>query len=237
MRPLADQRRPTESEKGRGKGARNIRRRINVETIIDKASSEESLRKSGQAANKVSQTKPKPKGPCSHCGSLTHHESTCWQKHPELRNKGKGKGKKDKGKNKDTGHNHAHNVTESVAPVIVSPASGSSNITASFYDEAMASNSGNWTAWCMDSGASQHITFDLSDFTEYHLFNEPVCFNTASTSESSVIQALGEGTIHAYAWLDGQKTEVTLNHVYYLPQAGGRLFSTGSIERNGYSLF
>ena len=213
--------------------------KLNVETIISKATSEESMRKSGQAANKVSQTKPKPKGPCSHYNSPTHHELTCYQKYPEKHPKGKGngKGKKDKGKKPDNGQNQAHNVVESVAPVIVASPSGSSNIAASFYDEAMASNSVNWTSWCMDSGASQHITFDLADFSEYQPFDVPVCFNTASTGEGSVIQALGEGTVTAYAWLDGQKTEVSLNNVYYLPRAGTRLFSTGSIERNGYSLF
>ena len=65
--------------------------KITISTIQDKTLAEESMRKNGNVANKVSQTKPKPKGPCGHCGSGTHHESNCYQKYPEKRPGGKGK--------------------------------------------------------------------------------------------------------------------------------------------------
>ena len=212
--------------------------KVTVEDIMSKTLAEESLRKAGQSANRVSQTKPKPKGPCSHCGGSNHHESNCWDKHPEKKPKGKGKGKgkaKDKDKDKDKGNNkdnqpHAHTVVESQSVNVVA----SSNIVGSFYPEALVASSENWTAWLMDSGASQHITGDLGDFSEYQPFDTPISFSTADASNA--ILALGKGTVRGNTWVDGNKVPISLTHVYYIPKLRGRIFSTGTIERNGYSL-
>ena len=86
----------------------------------------------------------------------------------------------------------------------------------------------------MDSGASQHITGDLGDFSEYQPFDTPISFNTADAS--NMILALGKGTVRGNTWVDGDKVPIALTHVYYIPKLRGRIFSTGTIERNGYSL-
>lgn len=78
--------------------------KITVDTILEKTLSEESMLKTGQSASCISKTKPKPSGPCDHCGSAMHYESTCYKKHPELRPKGKGNGGKKKGKEKKDNH-------------------------------------------------------------------------------------------------------------------------------------
>ncbi len=65
----------------------------------------------------------------------------------------------------------------------------------------------------------------------------PVLFNTARQGDSSIIQALGERPLSGETWLDSQKVAITLSHIYYIPGTIGHIFSTGSIERNGYSLF
>ncbi|KAI0364306.1 hypothetical protein BV20DRAFT_905884, partial [Pilatotrama ljubarskyi] len=95
--------------------------KLTIDIIQSKVLAEESMRRNGQAsAARISKTKPKLSGPCSFCGSETHHESTCWKKHPDLRpkskgGKGKGKGKdKDKGKGKDNLNCHAHAIAPSV---------------------------------------------------------------------------------------------------------------------------
>ncbi|KAJ8463023.1 hypothetical protein ONZ51_g10516 [Trametes cubensis] len=214
--------------------------KITVDVILEKSLSEEAMHRTGQSATRISKTKPKPSGPCDFCGSQTHHESTCYKKHPELRpkgNKGKGNGgkkkdkDKDKGKGKDTSHDHAH-----VSANVLVAESGS-NMHASFYDAAKAAAGVRYTRWLMDSGASQHVTWCFDDFTEYEPFDNPLTFNTASSGEGSVIQGLGQGTVKAETLVDGQRWTITLPNVCYVPMASARLFSTGTIEKNGYSLF
>ena len=53
---------------------------------------------------------------------------------------------------------------------------------------------GHWhTVWLMDSGASEHITPDMNDFTSYEPFEKPLSFGT--TADGLNIHGLGEGTV------------------------------------------
>ncbi|CDO74519.1 hypothetical protein BN946_scf184979.g74 [Trametes cinnabarina] len=210
-----------------------------IEWIQGKVLAEESLRSStSQSVTRISKTKPKPSGPCDFCGSGTHHESTCWKKHPDQRpkrgGKGKGKGKeKDKGKGKDNSNNHAHTAAPAVNVLV---AESSSNMHASFYSAAHAAGVRH-THWLMDSGASQHITFDINDFAEYKAYDTPIVFRTAASGEGSSVKALGEGLVRDETFIDGVKWSIDLPKVCYIPMVSSRLFSTGSIEKNGYSIF
>ncbi|CDO75313.1 hypothetical protein BN946_scf184715.g2 [Trametes cinnabarina] len=212
-----------------------------IEWIQGKVLAEESLHSStSQSMTRISKTKPKPSGPCDFCGSGTHHESTCWKKHPDQRpkkgGKGKGKGKekdKDKGKGKDNSNNHAHTAAPAVNVLV---AESSSNMHASFYSAAHAAGVRH-THWLMDSGASQHITFDINDFAEYKAYDTPIVFRTAASGEGSSVKALGEGLVRGETFIDGVKWSIDLPKVCYIPMASSRLFSTGSIEKNGYSIF
>ncbi|KAL7284900.1 hypothetical protein ACG7TL_002214 [Trametes sanguinea] len=208
-----------------------------VEWVQGKVLAEESLRSgTSQSVTRISKTKPKPSGPCDFCGSGTHHESTCWKKHPDQRpkkgGKGKGKGKEKKGKEKDNSNNHAN----AAAPAVNVLVAESSNMHASFYSAAHAAGVRH-THWLMDSGASQHITFDINDFAEYSAYDTPIVFRTAASGEGSSVKALGEGLVRGETFIDGVKWSIDLPKVCYIPMASSRLFSTGSIEKNGYSIF
>ncbi|CDO70035.1 hypothetical protein BN946_scf184551.g3 [Trametes cinnabarina] len=125
-----------------------------IEWIQGKVLAEESLRSStSQSVTRISKMKLKPSRPCDFCGSGTHHESTCWKKHPDQHSKrggkGKGKGKdkdKDKGKGKDNSNNHAHTAAPTVNVLV---AESSSNMHASFYSVAHAA-AVQHTHWLMD---------------------------------------------------------------------------------------
>lgn len=187
-------------------------------------------------ASKVSQTKPKPKKPCSHCKGTNHNESHCWQKYPEKKPKNmKGKGKKEKGKEKDTGqtHDHAHITAPFINLPVQTTLSSSNDISASFYSAALAANQDGMTIWLMDSGASSHITAYKTDFTNYTEYEQPKTFCTAQDGEASVVQALGEGDIMGTMLVNGKKIGITLHNVCYIPKAGTRLFSMGTIKRSG----
>ncbi|KAL7280538.1 hypothetical protein ACG7TL_005470, partial [Trametes sanguinea] len=211
-----------------------------VEWVQGKVLAEESLRSgTSQSVTRISKTKPKLSGPCDFCGSGTHHESTCWKKHPDQRpkkggkGKGKGKEKEKKGKEKDNSNNHANAAAPAVNVLV---AESSSNMHASFYSAAHAAGVRH-THWLMDSGASQHITFDINDFAEYSAYDTPIVFKTAASGEGSSVKALGEGLVRGETFIDGVKWSIDLPKVCYIPMASSRLFSTGSIEKKGYSIF
>ncbi|KAL7280472.1 hypothetical protein ACG7TL_005403 [Trametes sanguinea] len=170
--------------------------------------------------------------------SGTHHESTCWKKHPDQRpkkggkGKGKGKEKEKKGKEKDNSNNHAN----AAAPAVNVLVAESLNMHASFYSAAHAAGVRH-THWLMDLGASQHITFDINDFAEYSTYDTPIVFKTAASGEGSSVKALGEGLVLGETFIHGVKWSIDLPKVCYIPMVSSRLFSTGSIEKNGYSIF
>ena len=211
---------------------------LKVETVINKTLSEESVRKTGSvgsSASRVSNTKPKKKGPCGHCGGKSHNKSSCWKKYPDKKLK---RGSTNKGKGKDNGPTHAHaaNTTDNVASVLVTTtaAESSQSILTSFYGSATAIEGYNSTTWLMDLGASEHITFDMNDFTSYKPFDQPMLFSTAANGSN--IYGQGSGTVKGRAHVDGQWIETELDNVIYVPQVACRLFATGSVERKGHTL-
>lgn len=88
----------------------------------------------------------------------------------------------------------------------------------------------------MDSGASSHITNERDDFYEYTPYEKFRTFTTANNSKESNVYGMGEGTVKAYSSVEGKLVEITLHNVVYVPNASGRLFSTGTIEGNKYFL-
>ncbi|TFY52466.1 hypothetical protein EVJ58_g10003 [Rhodofomes roseus] len=222
---------------------------LKVDSVQSKILAEESLRRSGmgQSASKTSQVKHKSKDPCDHCGGA-HGSKNCWTKYPHLRpqNKGGGKGKNNKGKGKgkgkgknggngqsSSGTSNTASASDSSNVVTVESSSSSANtMTASWYTAANTA-SGRTTDWIMDSGASKTITNDMADFWDYTPYEEPMIFSTAGKSK---IAAYGEGTIKGVVHVEGKHIVSTITNVAYIPAASSRLFSTGVIERSGFTL-
>ena len=89
----------------------------------------------------------------------------------------------------------------------------------------------------MDSGASQHVTSYKTDFVSYREYSSPREFRTAQEGEGGVVHGLGEGTVRGIIEVDGVRKTIELKNVCYVPKAGVRLFSTGTIEKYGYYMF
>ncbi|PIL22314.1 hypothetical protein GSI_15002 [Ganoderma sinense ZZ0214-1] len=144
---------------------------LTVDMVVTKTLAKENVRKTGNitsSATRVSTTKPKKKGPCGHCGGKTHDESSCWKKYPDKKPKQEGRNN-GKGKGKDNSHAHTIKSTDNHASVLVttSTSESSQSILASHYTAAPAVEGYNMMTWMMDSGASEHITFDMNDFSTY----------------------------------------------------------------------
>jgi GAG-pre-integrase domain len=87
--------------------------------------------------------------------------------------------------------------------------------------------------WILDSGASKHFTFALSDFLEYTVLKHPIKVTTAANP----IFIIGEGTVllEHYVLNKGIKQPciTRLYPVYYLPNITSRLLSLGDFLQQG----
>jgi transposase InsO family protein len=105
------------------------------------------------------------------------------------------------------------------------------SISGSYYETSVMTTP---ITWLMDSGTSCHVTPHRSDFIKYHLLNNPKHFGTAASGHGMFAE--GVGVIAGYVDVDGRLISTCLTNVYHIPQAATQLFSTGTIERNGYTL-
>ena len=91
--------------------------------------------------------------------------------------------------------------------------------------------------WILDSGASQHFTNTLSDFSEYTLIKD-ACQDVQTAAKGTTIKFAGKGTVFLSYRVDtpsGRQTKVTcLENVIYIPQLSIRLLSMGVLLNNGF---
>ena len=82
--------------------------------------------------------------------------------------------------------------------------------------------------WCIDSGASQHMTPSKKGMTDYVTFRNPLHVKLA---DDSVLLAYGKGNLHLSV-LDGtEKVNITLKDVLYVPKIQKRLLSLPSMTQ------
>ena len=85
----------------------------------------------------------------------------------------------------------------------------------------------------MDSGASNHFTLYLSDYSSYEELTEAMTVQTASKTE--VITKRGKGTVFIRHFVieDGKikKRLMRLHPVYYIPEIVHQLLSMGEFLR------
>lgn len=76
--------------------------------------------------------------------------------------------------------------------------------------------------WIIDSGASDHITYDLSSFHSFTEFNQP---KTVILGDRGKLEALGRGEIHVYARVGEIDRLISLSNVLYVPGMRRKLIS------------
>ena len=82
---------------------------------------------------------------------------------------------------------------------------------------------GRKTRWMLDSGCSDHITHEASDFTEYHRLTSPEFIRLADSTTR--IPYLGKGTITATTYVNGSDKTISLHDVIHCPDLGGQFLS------------
>jgi len=79
--------------------------------------------------------------------------------------------------------------------------------------------------WMIDSGASNHFTFDKNDFVEYETITRPIQVQAATATT----KVAGKGTIILIA----NGSAYRIGPVYHVPELNCRLLSLGQFHRSG----
>lgn len=87
------------------------------------------------------------------------------------------------------------------------------------------------TLWMLDSGCTQHISNDLGDFTNYTAFGTPKKAHLAKNG--ATMDFLGYGNIHVFVIDKGQKKEIILENVLYVPEASHKYISIQALDTKG----
>ena len=150
--------------------------------------------------------KPKRKSKCHNCGIPGHWARECRKPKKE---------KPKEGKEKQDGASY-HASTEH----------------ASFYSSKPVNQKD--LTWYIDSGASQHMSYDKEMMVDYVHFENP---QKVRLGDNRVVQALGKGNI----WLDIIKDENDYNparlvDVLYVPDLAKNLFSVSAAAKRGYTI-
>jgi hypothetical protein len=134
---------------------------------------------SHKGGNKGGNSRSKPDGKtrllCMHCGKSGHVESTCWEKHPDLKPK----------KQQASGDSHAHIAFQSIVnPRVVRKVTIIGN--------GVHNSKGHPDHWILDSGASEHFSPYRHLYGRYLQFKEPVNVQTAKGH----LDGIGIGSIN-----------------------------------------
>ena len=89
------------------------------------------------------------------------------------------------------------------------------------------------TAWYVDNGATNHITYDRSLFSTFEQFDKQLSLGV-TTANGEKAPAVGKGTIEIEAVVDGKSKDYVLTDVWLVPSAHKNLFSVLCSSRQTY---
>ena len=97
----------------------------------------------------------------------------------------------------------------------------------------ITSDVGNKGGWIIDSGATQHMTFEKNRLSNYVEFKQPC---TVNLGDNHTILAYGKGSYSLVADLDGHTQNIGLQEVLYLPDLEKNLLSVHAMAKFGASV-
>ena len=97
----------------------------------------------------------------------------------------------------------------------------------------ITSNCGDNVHWIVDSGATQHMTYQKNCLYDYVDFKKPCIVNLG---DDRTISAYGKGSYNILADINGRTQNISLREVLYLPELGKNLLSIRAMTRLGASV-
>ena len=84
--------------------------------------------------------------------------------------------------------------------------------------------------WCLDSGCTDHITPNKSNFVQYWALGQA---SKAETANGKYLQIEGYGTVIGYSIMPNKMVSLQIQNVLYVPEANKRLFSLIAAGQRG----
>lgn len=85
--------------------------------------------------------------------------------------------------------------------------------------------------WILDSGGTEHMTYDLDSMEEYQELSIP---KRVRFGDNNYVHGLGTGTVNVRAFLGQEKyKDVALKSVLYVPELGRKLISLSAATTHG----
>jgi hypothetical protein len=170
-------------------------------TAMHAKSTHNSRRKPGNPASKSKSTLL-----CTHCQKRGHVESTCWTKHPHLK--------------------------DSPKPAATEEARVAFYTTARKAHIGGNGENGNPQHWILDSGASEHFSPHRHILIDYKTLNEPVDVNTAKGK----LHGIGTGSVHLTVEGQDGLTPIVLTEVLHVPGMDSNLVSSNVLLGKGLEI-
>ena len=164
-----------------------------------------------------------------------HWEQDCQRKQrglskEEAQNARK-KGNKSKGKHKED-KKDSPSVNMIVEDVPPDPPSSTNHVTQnSTSNNAIVFYTGCETKWMLDSGCSDHITHEYSDFSDNHALASPQFVQLADGT--TCISYIGTGTVMTMTHINGMDKTISLCNVIHCPEIGSHFLSIRKLGDRG----
>ena len=173
---------------------------------------------------------------CWYCGNTGRRQKECFLKQivMKLRERGLGgKGKNNNGRGSGGGSNNAGNTQIHGNPDAAAPQHQvhfKRALVASAASKALAAIPSADTSdlWFVDSGATDHLSCDISMFHDVVYFASPV---RIYMGDNRFIDATARGTV-----ILSSVPSLRLYSVLYVPKLGSNLVSVGKLMKDGYSV-
>lgn len=147
---------------------------------------------------------------CTFCGKLGHLQEKCWKKYPHL-------------------NPHKKNQTDHRPALMVDHSEEESDVICLVGEHLDASKPSTNNHWYIDSGCSNHMTYDRRLFST--LVKSSV--SEVELGNGNKADIIGCGIIHINILSNGNNRLCKLKNVFLVPELGYQLLSVSSMSRDG----
>lgn len=145
---------------------------------------------------------------CKHCGKRGHTEEKCWRKHPNL-------------------NPHKSKPPSSSQPAFYLRDEEADTICLLGRHRSGRSTT-NLHEWIIDSGCSNHVTFNKSAFTTLSSLNSKI-----ELADGNSVDIVGTGTVELNIIVNGKLKSCRLSNVFLAPELGFQLLSVSQLDEKG----
>ena len=171
---------------------------------------------------------------CAKCGKTNHTTQNHWPGGKNPNKKGKGqkskKSESSSGKKKADKKGKGKEKAPASANVLSVPDLGELSIQTAQSIDFSCYETSEKVEWCLDSGCTDHITPNKSDFVQYWAIGQA---SKAEIADGKYLQIEGYGMVIGYSKMPNKSVSLKIQNVLYVPEANKRLFSLIAAGQHG----